>query len=335
MCENKNTRVVDLSAIDPNGMSTLEKLSIARDEIAKLDLKMSGYNAYKEYKYYELGDFMPVTLNIFRQLKLIGLIDFGTEGDKPVISIVNIEDPESNVIKFTTKDSRADIQGAQSIQNMGGEIKFQRRYLWIQAIELSESDDVNQAEPVPTERQKYGDGGSAGSDSNNGDGKYIDYEIFKQVYKSKDPEFLEKILRGEHGVLSQNKRDTTQKKLDALNEEIAKAGGSAGTGDGKADAIPFEKFKNILTKGTLAEVIEAFNSCKNADQKKSLSMRVTALKRGEEEPAKTAESKTDDGPAKEKEQIFETPEQLEAKKKKAEEAKAEGSSSDPEDDLPF
>lgn len=331
MCENKNTRVVDLSAINPSGMSTLEKLSIARDEIAKLDLKMSGYNAYKEYKYYELGDFMPVTLNIFRQLKLIGLIDFGNEGDNPVISIVNIEDPEKNIIKFTTKDSRADIQGAQSIQNMGGEIKFQRRYLWIQAIELSESDDVNQAEPI---KQQSGGSGGGNNGSGNQNGEYIDYEIFKQVYKSKDPAFLEAILKGDHGKLSQNKRDTTQKKLDALNKEIDGGGSGSGSGD-KADAIPFEKFKNIMTSGTLAEVVEAFNDCKNADQKKSLKMRIDALKRGEEEPAKTAESKTDDGPAKEKEQIFETPEQLEAKKKKAEEARAEGLSSDPEDDLPF
>lgn len=266
MCNE--SKYINLGMIDDlENMSTLEKLSILRDEIAKANLKKTGKNNYSDYSYYDLGDFMPTTLNLCRQLKLVGICHLSDEN--PFLEIISVTNAEDK-ITFKSKSASAKIQGAQDIQNLGGEQTYNRRYLWIQALELTESDSVDQAPQV--ERIPPSESGKKV-----GSNEYIIYEEYKKTYKSKDPQYLKDVLALKYGKLSKNQIKAVEEKISHLEENPELQGEDSGA------PIESAKFQEIMTNGTLAEVIEAFNMSDDAEQKKSFSMRITKLKRDAEE----------------------------------------------------
>jgi hypothetical protein len=118
-----------------------QKLAELRAHIAGLGLKKSGWNEYSKYAFYELGDFLPQTLIKMAELELIGLTNF-TRDDYIELAISDTKS-DAPSINFYIEKTTADIQGAQRIQNIGGEHHFFRRYLWMDALELSETDVID------------------------------------------------------------------------------------------------------------------------------------------------------------------------------------------------
>jgi len=118
-----------------------QKLADLRAHIAGLQLKKTGWNAHAQFAYYELGDFMPATLEKMAELQIIGLTDF-KEKDFASLAIYDTETDEEPIMFYIEK-ATAEIQGAQRIQNIGGEHTFQRKYLWFDALELSEPDSID------------------------------------------------------------------------------------------------------------------------------------------------------------------------------------------------
>ena len=55
------------------------KLMQARIALQGKKLAKTGYNKFAGYKYFELGDFLPAIQNIFSEVGLIGIVDFGIE----------------------------------------------------------------------------------------------------------------------------------------------------------------------------------------------------------------------------------------------------------------
>jgi hypothetical protein len=53
------------------------------------DFKKSGHNRFAGYQYFELGDFLHPTLEIFDQLGLVGIVSFTK--DEASLSIVDME----------------------------------------------------------------------------------------------------------------------------------------------------------------------------------------------------------------------------------------------------
>jgi hypothetical protein len=150
--ENTNTEV--------SGSETwniYRKLQKARRLLSDLGLKPTGKNTYVGFEYWELSDFMPATQRIFDDIGLIGLMN--TMSDPPELQIVNIDDPAGEVIKFRMKYGKAEIKGAQEIQMIAGEKSYLRRYLWIDALELTVSDLVDSADRVNPEKQNNGQSG--------------------------------------------------------------------------------------------------------------------------------------------------------------------------------
>lgn len=168
--ENTNTEV--------SGSETwniYRKLQKARRLLSDLGLKPTGKNTYVGFEYWELSDFMPATQRIFDDLGLIGLMN--TLADPPELQIVNIDDPAGEVIKFRMKYGKAEIKGAQEIQMIAGEKSYLRRYLWVDALELTVSDLVDSADRInPESKHNNGQGGnktgqkSPNNNSNKGSG---------------------------------------------------------------------------------------------------------------------------------------------------------------------
>jgi len=114
-----------------------EKLQQARVYLQEKNLKKSGKNSYSGFSYYELADFIPQLNNIFLSLKLCS--NFSIKDNIAYLQIVNCEKPDE-VITFTMPTAELQLKGCTAIQSLGGVNTYCRRYLYLNALEIVESD---------------------------------------------------------------------------------------------------------------------------------------------------------------------------------------------------
>jgi hypothetical protein len=129
-------------------MSVHKKLMAARVKLQSTEMKKSGLNKFAGYSYFELGDFIPHIQTIFNDLGLCGVVSFNTE--YATLCITDVED--GTVIVVTSPMAEANLKGAHPIQNLGAVESYQRRYLWMTAMEIVEHDIIDSApsaEPAP------------------------------------------------------------------------------------------------------------------------------------------------------------------------------------------
>lgn len=120
-------------------MSVYKKLQDARIKLQNTELKKSGHNKFAGYKYFELGDFLPAIQNICSDIGLCGVISFNHE--MAFLQITDVEDGTS--IMFTSPMSSAALKGCHDVQNLGAVQTYLRRYLWVNAFEISEHDALD------------------------------------------------------------------------------------------------------------------------------------------------------------------------------------------------
>ena len=125
-------------------MSVHKKLMAARVKLLSTEMKKSGQNKFAGYSYFELGDFIPHVQTIFNDLGLCGVVSFTHSHAE--LTITDVED--GTIIVVSTPMAEANLKGAHPIQNLGAVLSYQRRYLWMAAMELVEGDAVDSAPPV-------------------------------------------------------------------------------------------------------------------------------------------------------------------------------------------
>lgn len=140
-------------------MSIYTKLAEARVKLQAEPLKKSGKNHFVKIKtkekddrgyykedpmpYFELGDFLPAINLIFNELKMCGVVSFT---DKQ--ATLTIFDGESDQkIEFTSPMPTL-MQNEKStsnrlMQDIGGLQTYQRRYLYVSALEIVENDVID------------------------------------------------------------------------------------------------------------------------------------------------------------------------------------------------
>ena len=129
-------------------MSVHKKLMQARVDLLSVDLKKSGRNTFQNYSYFELGDFIPHIQTIFNKVGLCGVVTFNNEYAQ--LCITDVDD--GTVIVITSPMAEANLKGSQPIQLIGSIQTFQRRYLWMAALELTEHDTIDMT-PAPEPKQ--------------------------------------------------------------------------------------------------------------------------------------------------------------------------------------
>jgi len=127
-------------------MSVYTKLMEARLQLQAKDLNKSGHNKFAGYKYFELGDFLPEIQNIFAKLGLCGVVSY--TGDLASLTIVDTEDNSQVII--TSPMGSAALKGCHEVQNIGAVETYQRRYLWVTALEIVEHDALDSSDGVDT-----------------------------------------------------------------------------------------------------------------------------------------------------------------------------------------
>lgn len=125
---------------DDKKMNIFMKLQKSRVELQNKKIKKSGKNKYSNYDYFELGDFLPQINEICLNNGLSTIFHFRT--DVAVLSVIDIDNPE-DIITFETPIELASLKGCVNIQNIGGTQTYARRYLYMMAFEIAESDFID------------------------------------------------------------------------------------------------------------------------------------------------------------------------------------------------
>jgi len=120
-------------------MTVHRKLMEARVRLQATELKKSGLNKFAGYSYFELGDFIPAIQQIFYDIGLCGIVSF--KSDYAELAIYDTED--GTMVMITSPMAEANLKGAHPIQNLGATESYQRRYLWMTAMEIVEHDVID------------------------------------------------------------------------------------------------------------------------------------------------------------------------------------------------
>lgn len=129
--------------IEQPKLNIYQKLQKSRVDLQKKELKKTGFNKYSNYGYFELGDFLPQINEICDNNGLTPIFNF--KSDSANLKIIDNDNIE-NIIEFDTPLEIALLKGCSAIQNIGGTQSYARRYLYIMAFEIAESDTVDGGE---------------------------------------------------------------------------------------------------------------------------------------------------------------------------------------------
>lgn len=124
-------------SIGGNCMNIYEKIQDVKSRLLKANIKKSGFNKFAGYNYYELADFTPFIIETCKELKLFTAISFDKELAR--LTIVNAENPEEK-IEYTSPIEELELKGCNKIQALGGTETYSRRYLYMAAFDIIESD---------------------------------------------------------------------------------------------------------------------------------------------------------------------------------------------------
>ena len=145
-------------------MNIYQKLQTARVELAKVAKKKSGYNPHSKYYYFQLDDFIPQVREIFAKLNLFSFFNiFPPKVNEengvvivPEVAVLKIVDGENprDAVEWSAETAEAGIRGQQAIQCLGSKHTYMRRYLWLEAMEITEPDNVDDKPPVEEPQPK-------------------------------------------------------------------------------------------------------------------------------------------------------------------------------------
>ena len=124
-----------------------QKLLEARVLFMEEDVKKSGKNMKMSYKYFELQDIVPVATPIFQKVGLLPAVTFTNE--EATMTLFNVDNP-GDFIVFSSPmkeiepivSTKTGGEVTNAIQRLGSVETYQRRYLYMIALDIVESDSI-------------------------------------------------------------------------------------------------------------------------------------------------------------------------------------------------
>ena len=150
MATTKKTETAEITA-----MNIYQKLLKARAMFLEADVKKTGKNMHLSFKYFELEDIVPTATRIFGEVGIVPLVNF--TADTATMTMVNTDNPEETVTFISPFNQIAPIvsnagkQATNEMMALGSSITYMRRYLYMIALDICESDgiDANAGVPAP------------------------------------------------------------------------------------------------------------------------------------------------------------------------------------------
>ena len=124
-----------------------QRLLMARSKFLDANVEKSGKNMHLSFKYFELEDIVPTAIRIFNEVGLISVVNFAP--DVATMEIINTENPDESVSFVAPFNQIAPIvsntgkQATNEMQALGSSITYMRRYLYMIALDICESDSID------------------------------------------------------------------------------------------------------------------------------------------------------------------------------------------------
>lgn len=118
-------------------MNIYKKIITISKNFLEAKVKKSGNNKYAGFKYFTLDDLEPVLINLMDEYNLY--IEFNFNESSASATIINIDNPEETRV-ITSPMPKLDLKGANSIQEMGGQQTYMRRYFLLNIFHICEPD---------------------------------------------------------------------------------------------------------------------------------------------------------------------------------------------------
>lgn len=124
-----------------------QRLLMARSKFLDANVEKSGKNMHLSFKYFELEDIVPTAIRIFNEIGLISVVNFTP--DVATMEIINTENPDESVSFVAPFNQIAPIvsntgkQATNEMQALGSSITYMRRYLYMIALDICESDSID------------------------------------------------------------------------------------------------------------------------------------------------------------------------------------------------
>lgn len=124
-----------------------QRLLAARSKFLDANVEKSGKNMHLSFKYFELEDIVPTAIRIFNEVGLISVVNFTP--DVATMEIINTENPDESVSFVAPFNQIAPIvsntgkQATNEMQALGSSITYMRRYLYMIALDICESDSID------------------------------------------------------------------------------------------------------------------------------------------------------------------------------------------------
>lgn len=220
-------------------MNVYQKLIKARQMFLQSDIQKTGKNMHLSFMYFELEDIVPTVISIFSEVGLLSTISFDDSLAK--MTIINTDNAEEKVdftVPFTPLQpiiSNTGKQATNEMQALGSSITYMRRYLYMIAMDIVESDSIDSElgkdEPVkakasatPKQRQEAKEKLTATEDN----ATTLQIKGLKKVLKElkdKDPskeEMIAKIAVETKGFTEISKSDCEEliKRITGILEEV-------------------------------------------------------------------------------------------------------------------
>lgn len=145
--ETKSMATTRKAEPETTPMNVLQKLLAARVKFLEANVRKSGKNMKLKYTYFELDDIVPTATMIFRDLGLLPITTF--DNDTARMTIYNCDDP-TDTVEFTSPmrdiepiiSSTTGGEVTNAIQRLGSVETYQRRYLYMIALDIVEADEM-------------------------------------------------------------------------------------------------------------------------------------------------------------------------------------------------
>lgn len=127
-------------------MNIFEKLALARADFKASGVKQSGNNKFAGYTYFELADILPKTTELEKKYKMLSVVSYGNE--TATLTLYNAEAPDEKIV-FESPMSKAELKGCHPVQNLGAVETYVRRYLYLAAYEIVETEALDRTQGKP------------------------------------------------------------------------------------------------------------------------------------------------------------------------------------------
>lgn len=158
----KNRRTKRM-ATSTKAANVYQKILTARTKFLESNVEKSGKNMHMQFKYFELEDIVPTATRIFNEVGILPVVTF--DSNVATMTMVNTENPEETAVFFAPFNQLSPIVSnsgnavTNEMQALGSSITYMRRYLYMIALDICESDSVDAgigakpAAPKPAEKK--------------------------------------------------------------------------------------------------------------------------------------------------------------------------------------